>query len=153
MGFLGTTIFRITNSRAKDTLQRGGQRVASGFPFALGQPRTIPMPFGFTFGKKFFDQFGGIARDRLLHRAGGGLCHIGEGEKCRFGGLGNGSAITKRGFLDGRNIFIPQPQDFSSGASIFLLLEGFLIKVPDERGAVVLADGLSNSARKTVLAS
>lgn len=36
MGFVATTIFRITNSRAKDTLQRGGEGVASGFPLALG---------------------------------------------------------------------------------------------------------------------
>ena len=90
------------------------------------------MPLCFAFGKKFFDQFSGIARSRFLHGAGGGLGHIGEGEKGGFGGLGNGSAITKRGFLDGRNIFIPQTEDFTASPSIFFLLEGFLIKVPDE---------------------
>jgi len=104
------------------------------------------VPFGEAIGKKFFHQFRGICGGRFFQGAGGGLNHIGEREEGGFGGLGNGSGVAERRWVDGGDVFIPEPKDLSPRACIFFMLKGALIKVPNEGGSVVFSNCLPNSS-------
>ena len=150
MVFVATSIPRIANSGAEDTLQSSCEGVAGRLPFGTGQTGLIPMAFSEAISKKFFHQFGGIRRGGFFQGAGSGLDHIGERKEGGFGGLGNGSGVAKRRWVDGGDIFIPEPKDFSPRACIFLLLKGALIKVPNEGGSVVFSDCFPNSSGKTM---
>ena len=150
MVFAATTIPRIANSGAEDTLQSSREGVAGGLPFGRGQPGLIPVAFGEAIGKKLFHQFGGIPGGGFFQGAGGGLNHIGKREEGCFGGLGNGSGVAERRWVDGRNIFVPEPEDLSSRACVFLVLKGALIKVPNEGGSMVFSNRLPNSSRETM---
>jgi len=150
MVFAATTIPRIANSGAEDTLQSSREGVAGGLPFSRGQPGLIPVAFGEAIGKKFFHQFRGICGGRFFQGAGGGLNHIGEREEGGFGGLGNGSGVAERRWVDGGNVFIPESKDLSSRACIFFMLKGALIKVPNEGGSVVFSNCFPNSSGETM---
>ena len=131
MVFAATAISRIANSGAEDTLQSSREGVPGGLPFGCGQSGLIPVTFGETIGKKFFHKFGGIPRGGFFQGAGGGLNHIGEREEGRFGGLGNGSGVAKRRWVDGGDVFVAEPKDLSSRAGVFFVLKGALVKVPN----------------------
>ena len=150
MIFAATAIPRIANSGAEDTLQSSRERVAGGLPFGCGQTGLIPVTFGETIGIKFFHQFGGICGGRFFQGAGSGLNHIGEREEGGFRGLGNGSGVAERRWVDGRNIFVPEAEDLSSRACVFFVLKGALIKVPNEGGSVVFSNCLPNSSGETM---
>lgn len=109
------------------------------------------MTFRLAFGEKSFDQLRGIARSRFFQRTGSGFDHIGEGEERGFWRLGNRSRVTERGFANGGDIFITKAEDFASRAGIFFMLEGALIKVPDEGSAMVFADCFANSSGQTMV--
>ena len=150
MIFAATAIPRIANSGAEDTLQSSRERVAGGLPFGCGQPGLIPVTFGETIGIKFFHQFGGICGGRFFQGAGSGLNHIGEREEGCFGGLGNRSGVAERRWVDGGNVFVPEPKDLSSRACVFLVLKSALIKVPNEGGSMVFSNRFPNSSRETM---
>jgi hypothetical protein len=67
--------------------------------------------------------------------------------------LGSGAEVAEGGVVDGRNIVIAESEDFSPSASIFFLLEGALIEVPDESGTVVFADTFAEAAGKVMFPS
>jgi hypothetical protein len=60
--------------------------------------------------------------------------------------LGNGAEVAEGGVVDGRDVVIAEAEDFSAGASIFFLLEGSLVEVPDESGTVVFANAFAETA-------
>jgi len=107
--------------------------------------------FRLAVGEKFFDQLRSIARSRFFERAGSGFDHVGKGEESGFWRLGSRSRVAEGGFVDGGNILVSQAKDFTTRAGIFFMLEGALIKVPDEGSAMVLADGFANSAGETMV--
>ena len=102
-------------------------------------------------GEKFFDQLRSIARSRFFERAGSGFDHVGKGKESGFWRLGSRSRVAEGGFVYGGNILVSQAKDFTTCAGIFFVLEGALIEVPDERGAMVFADGFANSAGETMV--
>ena len=60
--------------------------------------------------------------------------------------MGNGAEVAEGGVVDGGDVVIAETEDFSAGASIFFLLEGALVEVPDESGAVVFANAFAEAA-------
>ena len=60
--------------------------------------------------------------------------------------MGDGTEVAEGRVVDGRNIVIAESEDFSAGTSIFFLLEGALVEVPDESGAVVFANAFAEAA-------
>jgi hypothetical protein len=60
--------------------------------------------------------------------------------------LGNGAEVAEGGVVDGRDVVIAETENFSASASIFFLLEGALVEVPDESGTVVFANAFAEAA-------
>jgi hypothetical protein len=67
--------------------------------------------------------------------------------------LGNGAEVAEGGVVDGGDVVIAETEDFSPSASIFFLLEGALVEVPDESGTVVFADTFAEAAGKVMFPS
>ncbi len=66
--------------------------------------------------------------------------------------MGVGAEIAEGGVVDGRDVVIAETENFSPSASIFFLLEGALVKVPDESGTVVLANPFAEAAGEAMFA-
>ncbi len=66
--------------------------------------------------------------------------------------MGDGAEVAEGGVVDGRDVVIAETEDFSAGTSIFFLLEGALVKVPDESGAVVFANAFAEAAGEAMFA-
>jgi len=66
--------------------------------------------------------------------------------------LGDGTEVAEGGVLDGRDVVITETENFSAGASIFFLLEGALVEVPDESGTVVFANTFAEAAGEAMFA-
>ncbi len=66
--------------------------------------------------------------------------------------MGDRTEVAEGRVVDGRNIVIAETEDFSPSASIFFLLEGALVEVPDESGAVVFANAFAEAAGEVMLA-
>jgi hypothetical protein len=60
--------------------------------------------------------------------------------------LGDRTQVAKGRVVDGGDILIAESEDFAAGASVFFLLEGALVKVPDESSPVVFSDGFAEAA-------
>ncbi len=153
MVFLSTAVSRVTDAWAKDTLEGGGYGAAGGPPLGFGQATGVPVPFFGAIGKKFFDQLLGVSWGGFIHGARSGFDCVGEGEEGGFGGLGFRTEVAEGRVVDGRNIVIAESEDFSPSASIFFLLEGALVKVPDESGTVVFANTFAEAAGKVMFPS
>ena len=60
--------------------------------------------------------------------------------------MGDRTEVAEGGVVDGGDILIAEAEDFAPGASVFFLLEGALVEVPDESGAVVFANAFAEAA-------
>ena len=60
--------------------------------------------------------------------------------------MGDGTEVAEGGVVDGGDVIIAETENLSAGASIFFLLEGALVEVPDESGAVVFANAFAEAA-------
>ena len=60
--------------------------------------------------------------------------------------MGDRTEVAEGGVVDGGDILIAEAEDFAPGASVFFLLEGALVEVPDESGAVVFPNAFAEAA-------
>ena len=60
-------------------------------------------------------------------------------------------AVAKAFLRDLRNIFLAHLHDFAAGARVFLLLQGALVEVIDQRSAVMLLDDVDDLLVESVL--
>jgi hypothetical protein len=150
MGFLSTTVPRITDARAKDTLKRDGQCPTGGRPFGKGEACVLPMPLLVPFQIDLFHQFCCIAWNRLFKGPRGGFHSIGKRKDGGFGGLRDRTGIAERGFFHLGDILVPESQDFPPGPRIFFLLKGALVKVPDEAAPMMFPNGFPNPTGESV---
>ena len=67
--------------------------------------------------------------------------------------MGDGTEVAEGRVVDGGDIIIAETENLSTGASIFFLLEGALVEVPDESGAVVFANTFAEAAGKVMFPS
>ena len=59
---------------------------------------------------------------------------------------GFGPAVAETFFAHFRNVFFANVHDLAAGAGVFLLLDGALVKIINERSAVVLLDDVDDLA-------
>lgn len=109
------------------------------------------MVIGRTLAVEMVDQFTGIAWGGFLHGAGSGFDGVGQGEKGGLGRLRNGPEIAEGGGVDLGDIVVAQPQNLTSCTGVFFLLQGALIKIPDEAATVMFANGFADAAGQALL--
>lgn len=66
--------------------------------------------------------------------------------------MGDGAEVAEGGVVDGGDIVISETENFAAGTSIFFLLEGALVEVPDESGAMVFANTFAEAAGEAMFA-
>ena len=65
--------------------------------------------------------------------------------------MGDRTEVAKGGVVDGGDILIAESEDFAAGASIFFLLEGALVEVPNESSSVVFSDGFAEATGEAMV--
>lgn len=118
MGFVATTILRIANSGAEDTLQSMGEGTSCRLPFGLCQLRFLPMAFLKASGKSFSTSFAASPGSRFsIERDADSTISARESSAVsgiEVWGLRSERRIRQRGY-----VFIPKAEDFPPCEHLF----------------------------------
>src|SRR6185312_5009402 len=84
-------------------------------------------------------------RRGLFHTARSTFDCIGKADNGAFLRLRFRSAVTKTFFVHLRNVVLAQSHDLATCQRVFMLLQRSLIKIPDERCAVMLLNNVDDA--------
>ena len=92
-----------------------------------------------------------LLRGRLLQTARGALHGVRQADNGALFRLGLRSAVAKTLLTHVGDVILAQLHDFAASTRVFMLLQGALIKVTDERGAVMFLNDVNDALIESVL--
>ena len=93
---------------------------------------------------QFGDQLLDFLRSRFLEAARGAFHHVGQADDRALPRLRFRAAVAKTLLPHLRNVVLAHLHDLAAGARILVLLQGALVKIIDERSAVMLLDDVDD---------
>lgn len=143
----------IGHAGVEHALEREFEARADIAEFGEGEGGVVELSVVEAVGDEVVHEFLDFLRGGAFEAAGGAFDGIGETEDGAFFRGGFRTGIAEVGFTHLGHVFRAQIHDFAAEFRVALLVEGALVEVADEGGAVVFTDGLEEGGVEFVFES
>src|SRR4029453_17712092 len=120
------------------------ESVGDRFQFAEGEIAFVQLPVAEAFFDDLIYKRFDFLRRRFFYTARSAFYCIGKADNGAFLRLRFRSAVTKTFFVHLRNVVLAQSHDLATCERVFMLLQPALIKITDERCAVMLLNNVDD---------